>query len=280
VFDLNERYAGHRVFHLQNPFRIVADLYRDRRSSTPDVAAHRTPEPDYFGRRPVRRVVIDAGHGGRDPGALGPGSRREKTVVLRIANELGRILEREGFSVRMTRKDDRFVPLVARTDLANSYDGDVFISIHANASPNRRAQGVETYLLDHLRYDRQALRVAARENGTTVAQVGELQQILASLRLGDTEDHAARLARAVHGSLIGRLRGSYPSTRDLGVKRGPFLVLFHADMASVLVEVGFMTNRSEVKRINSTRFARAAAEGIARGLIAYRDQHARLIARR
>ncbi len=270
VLELSGRQQAYKVYHLENPFRIVTDIYTDGRFAP----------PDFFASRPVRRVVIDAGHGGKDPGAVGPGRRQEKIVVMRIARELRGRLEREGFDVTMTREYDRDLPLVERTDRANRADGDLFISIHANASRNRRAQGVETYLLD-TRYDRQTARVAARENGVSVAKLQETQKILASLKLGYTERYAAPLATSVQKSLVKRLRSDYPGTRDVGVKRGPFLVLFHADMPSVLVEVGFITNRGEAKRINSVRFARAAAEGIAAGVIRSRDLHARnLVAER
>ena len=232
-----------------------------------------------FDERPVRRVVIDPGHGGKDPGAM-RGRVREKDVVLRISKELRKRLKGEGFEVTLTRDADRFLPVAERPVRANRAEADLFISIHANASPNRKTQGVETYLLD-TRYDRQTARVAARENGTTIARLSDLDLIKASLRLGYTERYAARLAEDVQTALVGRLRKNYRATGDLGVKRGPFLVLFQADMPAILVEVGFLTHRAEVKRLKTREFARAVAEGIARGVVRYRDRHARsLVAER
>jgi N-acetylmuramoyl-L-alanine amidase len=289
VLELPEGTGEPRVFSLSSPPRIVADFRRE----IPDpAAAPRTLSPGAtppgervmphgFDLRPVRRIAIDPGHGGKDPGAISRrGAVREKDVVLRIARELRLRLEREGFEVLLTREDDRFLALEERTAKANAWGADLFVSVHANASPNSATTGIETYLLD-TRYDRQTARVAARENGTSVDKLNELQMILASLRLGYQERFAARVADTVHADLHGALSGRYGGTRDHGVKRGPFLVLFLAEMPSVLVEVGFVSNSSEAQRLASADFARAAAGGIARGVARYRDQHARsLVAER
>ena len=260
--------------HSPNPFRIVTDIHHD------DAPAPRS-EPTAggraaFDRRPVRRVVIDPGHGGKDPGAIGSGGLREKDVVLRVARELATRLRAEGLEVHLTRDDDVFIPLEKRTVLANRWKGDLFVSVHANASRNRRSHGVETYLLD-TRYDKNTARVAARENGTTVEELNDLQRILASLRLSYSERYAAPLAEKVHTGLMGSLRRQYGGTRDLGVKRGPFVVLFQANMPAILVEIGFVTNRSESKRLRSRDFPRTVANGIANGILGYRDSHARSI---
>ena len=268
VMDLTEAGARHRTFQLKKPFRIVTDIYRAGSDPPP------TLERDTFDERPVRRIVLDPGHGGKDPGARGRGGVKEKDVVLRVARLLRDRLRQAGFEVIMTRKRDEYLSLEERTALANRHKGDLFVSIHANASPNRRTTGVETYLLD-TRYDRQTARVAARENGTTIDQLSELQRILASLRLGYHERYAARLARETHKSLLESLRGSYRKTNDLGVKHGPFLVLFMADMPAILVEVGFVSNRGEAQRLSSSAFAKAAAVGLANGIVRYRNEHAR-----
>jgi N-acetylmuramoyl-L-alanine amidase len=260
-----------------DPFRIVTDIHHGEPHPRPSVAAG---PGDAFDRRPVRRVVIDPGHGGKDPGAIGSGGLREKDVVLAVSKALAKRLRKEGLEVHLTRDRDKFIPLEERTLLANRWKGDLFVSIHANASKNRRSNGVETYLLD-TRYDRNTARVAARENGTTVAELNDLQHILASLRLSYSERYAAPLAEKVHTGLMRTLRGAFGKTRDLGVKRGPFLVLFQADMPAILVETGFVTNRSEARRLRKREFPRVAADGIAAGILRYRDNHARsLVARR
>jgi len=274
VFELAETSPRPTIFALESPFRIVVEIPKGA------PAAAETLDSEDWDQRVVRRIAIDAGHGGKDPGAIGARKLREAALVLSISRELRRELERRGFEVVMTRSSDVFLPLEARTDIANRENADLFISVHANAARNSKLAGVETYLLD-TRYDRQTARVAARENGTTVAGLSELHRILASLKLGNNERYAARYAELVQRSLVSRLRKSYPGTVDLGVKRGPFLVLFQADMPAILVEVGFVSNPAEAKRLSSDVFARKAAQGIAEGVSTYRDQHARrLVARR
>jgi N-acetylmuramoyl-L-alanine amidase len=219
-------------------------------------------------------VAIDPGHGGKDPGAVGRGGVREKDVVLTVSRKLERMLDSQGYDAFLTRDRDVYLTLEQRTQIANQRQADLYLSIHANASPNKRTEGVETYLLD-TRYDRQTARVAARENGTTVDQLNDLQRILASLRLGYNERFAARLADQVQDELLGQLRGRHRGTVDLGVKRGPFLVLFMADMPAILVELGFVSHRTEARRLQTKDFAEAAARGIASGISRYRDEHAR-----
>ncbi len=277
VMELDAGERAHRTFHLKNPFRIVTDIYTDgavAAAPRQPVGAPHTQQAGTFDVRPVRRIAIDPGHGGKDPGAVGRGGIREKDVVLRVSKELEKLLDQRGFDAFLTRSRDVYLTLEERTRKANQQRADLFISVHANASPNRRTEGVETYLLD-TRYDRQTARVAARENGTTVGELNDLQRILASLRLGYNERFAARLADHVQGSLLHGLRSQHKGTRDLGVKRGPFLVLFMADMPAILLELGFVSNRAEAKRLATKAYAKAAARGIAQGVTRYRDEHAR-----
>ncbi len=149
VLELDDLARPRRTFHLHDPFRIVTDVFHARRSGAPAPTAARS-----FDSRPVRKVVLDPGHGGKDPGARGPNGLREKDVVLRVAHALRRRLRSEGLEVVLTRKGDAYLELEERTAIANRHGADLFVSIHANAAPNRRSSGVETYLLD-TRYDRQ-----------------------------------------------------------------------------------------------------------------------------
>ena len=269
VVQMDRAGRAHRTFHLRDPFRIVTDVFREG-------SVQETPPTTVssFDLRPVRRVVIDPGHGGKDPGARSKKGLSEEDVVLRVARALRERLRGEGLEVFLTREDDRYLTLEERTQIANDRGADLFVSIHANASPNKRSNGVETYLLD-TRYDRQTARVAARENGTTVEALDDLHKILVSLRLGYNERFAARLAHRIHHSLVKALRQNHGDTQSLGVKRGPFLVLFTAQMPAVLVEVGFLSNRAEAARMKSKKFVEAAARGIATGIVSYRDEHAR-----
>jgi N-acetylmuramoyl-L-alanine amidase len=268
--------AGPRVTPKAKPMPAPAPAVTPEPTVTAVPAPALEPQPDWD-ERSVRRIAIDAGHGGKDPGAMSAAQKmREANLVLAIARELRRELVVRGFEVVMTRDDDVFLPLGERTDIANRRDVDLFLSIHANAAKSKKLAGVETYLLD-TRYDKQTARVAARENGTTVKELSGLHMLLASLKLGNNERYAARYANLVQSSLIRRLRRSYSDTIDLGVKRGPFLVLFQADMPAILVEVGFVSNAAEGKRMVTRDFARASAEGIADGVSAYREQQERRI---
>jgi N-acetylmuramoyl-L-alanine amidase len=221
--------------------------------------------------RQVRTVVLDPGHGGRDPGALGPYGLREKDVMLQLAKDLRPRLEARGFRVRLTRETDRTVSLEERTAFAEGVGGDVFISLHANAAKRRGARGIETYYLDKS-HERHSQRVAARENGVPANRLDDLQRIVAQLRVSEVSVHSARLARAVHGEVIAGVRETHGSVQDLGVKRGPFYVLFLSNMPSILLETGFLTNRADAIRLRNVFYIRVLAEHIARGLSAYRRQ--------
>jgi N-acetylmuramoyl-L-alanine amidase len=212
--------------------------------------------------------VIDPGHGGTDLGALGRGGLSEKTVTLRFARMLRPKLEAQGLRVVLTREDDRTLSLEARTAIAEGVQGDLFLSLHANAAPRRQLQGIETYYLDKS-HERHTLRVAAAENGVSPAELDPLQRTLASFRVSQSSEQSAGLAAAVHGELVRGLRGRYPSVRDLGVKTGPFYVLFLSSMPSILVEAGFLTHAEEARRLASPAYLDLVAARIAQGVERY-----------
>lgn len=282
VVDL-QRYDRHRLFTLQGPDRIVLDVYGEPESrpdvvSTPngeDHPADRLP----FEMRQIHTVVVDPGHGGHDPGAIGVGGLREADVTLAVGLELRKRLIQRGFRVVMTRDRDRFVSLEERTALAEGVGADVFVSIHANASRRRAAHGIETFYLDASN-ERHALRVAARENDVPPSKLDALQRVLASFRVKEISPHSAALASLVQQQLLAGVRAAFGPTYDLGVRKGPFHVLFLNEAPSVLVELGFVTNPSDARRLRSRLFQRVAAERIARGLSAYRSRRATLLARR
>ena len=264
VIDL-ARYSHHRVFTLPEPARIVVDVYGERGG-----------EADPSGRLPaelrrVHTVVVDPGHGGRDPGALGVGGLREKDVNLGIARSLATQLRARGFDVVLTRDDDRALSLEERSAIAESAGGDVFVSIHANASRRSGARGIEVYTLD-ANHERHSLDVAARENGVPVARLDALQRALARIRVDQVADHSERLAGLVHDQVIRGARTRDASLPDLGVKKGPFYVLFMSSMSAVLVETGFVTNRRDAKLLASQRYQSLLAERIAVGVDRYRQQ--------
>jgi N-acetylmuramoyl-L-alanine amidase len=289
VIDL-QRYDRHQIRMLTNPHRVLIDVYgtRGRPGAEPPPPAvsaappSLAPEPSRPpalppGLRRVQTVVVDAGHGGSDPGAIGAGGLREKDVTLAVALELERRLVARGFRVVMTRRGDATVSLEERTALAEGVGGDVFVSIHVNAAPRRQANGIETYYLDRT-HERHTLRVAARENGVPPGALDPLQRAVAGLRMSEVGASSATLAQTVHGELIRGVRGAFGNVANLGVKQGPFHVLFLSSSPSILVEVGFLTNRSEARRLGSRWYRQVLAEHLARGLAEYRTRHAPVLA--
>jgi N-acetylmuramoyl-L-alanine amidase len=272
VLDI-EHYERHRLFTLEHPHRVVIDVYGHRRRTRRGVPEAHLPT----GQRPVRTVVIDPGHGGRDPGAIGVGGIREKVITLKIAKALGNELGKRGFDVRYTRDDDRTMSLEERTAIAEAARADLFVSIHANSAPRRSVQGIETYYLDK-NHERHSLTVAARENGITRAQVDDLQRTLARLRVSELSTYSQHLANLVQTEMVGGLPRRYRAT-DLGVKKGPFYVLFLSDTPAILVEAGFITNRVEAKRLRDDAYVDALANRMAVGLTRYRDGLATLARR-
>ena len=208
---------------------------------------------------------MDAGHGGHDPGAIGPTRVREKDVTLAIARKLAHKLREAGFEVVLTRNDDRFLALEERTALANAARGDLFVSVHANAHPRRIRAGVETYFLN-VTDDRYAARLAARENGVDLSVAGDLARILTDLDAKASAGESMRLARLVQRDVCGGVRARVGDVRDLGVKSALFYVLLGARMPAVLVETGFISNRAEERRLASARYQDEVAAGIARAV--------------
>jgi N-acetylmuramoyl-L-alanine amidase len=213
-------------------------------------------------------VVIDAGHGGKDPGAIGPSGVMEKDVVLDIARRLRALMQQERqWRVTLTRDTDIFIPLDERTAIANSKGADLFVSIHANSAERPEAQGIETYFLD-LANDEQSMRVAARENATTLSKVSDLQRILRDLQMTSKRNESSLLAGAVQQALVQAPNGGR-NGRDLGVKHAPFLVLMGAEMPSILVETGFVSNPGEERKLADPKYRAQAARAIFDGIKEY-----------
>jgi N-acetylmuramoyl-L-alanine amidase len=281
VIDL-QGYQDHRLIVLASPHRVVVDVYGERsqpeefRWSRPPEAQRRdTNRRLSISLRGVRKVVIDPGHGGKDPGTVNRKGVREKDVNLRLALILARQLESRGFEVLLTRDDDRYLNLEERTVLAESARGDVFISLHANASPNRRTRGIEIYYLDQ-NHERHSLDVAARENAVSRQDMDSLQRTLARLRTHEASSHSKRLAHLVHQEMIPGLARKYKGVPDLGVKTGPFYVMFLSSMPSILLESGFLSNRSDSVLLQNGKYLETLAEYMAAGLVEYRDSPAML----
>ena len=213
-------------------------------------------------------IVIDAGHGGNDLGAKGYRGIQEKNVNLAIALRLKDILtSRYKYRVILTRGDDTFIPLPGRGKIANDNNADVFVSVHANAAPRRAAHGIETYYLGQ-GHSEEAKATAARENGKLVKSVkdDETQEILASMISTTKINQSSRLAGNIQNQLYQSMRKKYSGVKNLGVKEGPFFVLHDTNMASILVEVGFVTNLREESRLKQSSYLDRLASSIAKGV--------------
>jgi N-acetylmuramoyl-L-alanine amidase len=217
----------------------------------------------------ISRVVIDPGHGGKDRGATGVGGFIEKDLTLRFSRKLADSLKKKlGLEVILTRTDDVFIPLEERTAIANTKAADLFISVHANAHRDQKLTGLETYFLN-LATDAEAMRVAALENATTTRNMSDLQLILNDLMLNSKISESSRLAGEVHRRTVRRLKQRFRGIRDLGVKQAPFYVLIGANMPSILIELGFITNKMEARRLKNSRYLRQLTDGIVEGIKEY-----------
>jgi len=256
---------------------VLLDVTTPAAPAAPAPAAHAPPvaKPAKVAAAKRRdfsrpRIVIDPGHGGRDPGAQG--FAVEKGVTLAVARRLAAHLrERLGAETILTRSDDATLELGDRTERANGEAGDLFVSIHANASRNAQASGIETYYLNNTN-DRATIRLAAMENGLDYvpqAQGSQLRYILSDLLQVGKIDGSVRLAQTVQRSLVGHLGARYPDVTDLGVKQGPFYVLVGAHMPCVLVEMSFLTHPVEGRRLATDHYQAAVAEGLYAGIAAY-----------
>ncbi len=216
----------------------------------------------------ARRIVIDAGHGGHDPGTIGPRGLQEKDVVLDVALRLERLVRQElGTEVILTRSSDVFIPLEERTAIANSKGADLFVSIHANASRSSSARGIETYFLNFARTPH-AEAVAARENAISTATMKDLQNLVKAITLNSKIDESRDLAAEVQESMVRTVREKHP-VPDRGVHSAPFYVLIGANMPAILAEIAFVTHPEDEKRLRTPEYREVLARSLARGLASY-----------
>ncbi len=295
-----ENIHRHSVFALYDPFRIVIDTHGPRTSAD---AANQTvntaeavinledrpskrevltekplaPSPTLKGELSLTRVLglkigrvaLDPGHGGHDTGTIGPSGLKEKDLVLDVARRVRRLVEeRLGTEVILTRDKDDFVPLEERTAIANKEGADLFISIHANASRNRRVSGVETFYLSFAS-DADEREVASRENATSQRNIRELEDLLKRIALGDFNQESQDLAHVVQQSLAGVMLESKPQWHDRGVKKAPFIVLINSTMPSILTEIAFISNPSDEKYLQREDSRELVAEALYKGIEEY-----------
>lgn len=282
-FECNEL-RDYAIFSLNDPHRVIIDL-RGKMVAPVDVpAAATTPldemRPQVSGNLSllrvlglkVKRVVIDAGHGGHDTGALRAGMK-EKEITLDIALKLRALLKQhiKDLDVVMTRDRDRFVALEERTAIANAQAADLFISIHINSSPNPESSGVETYYLS-INANKDELEVAARENASTASNAHNLQTLLQRIVLDDKVIESRNFAQLVQRSLVNGLSDfSKGAAQNRGVKKAPFIVLIGANMPSVLAEVSFISNAEQAAALKTAEYRQKIAQSLYEGIRRYID---------
>lgn len=280
-------FDNYRVFSLDNPFRIVMDIegannisnssYARSDKSNREEIKQEIPD-NVSGLRQalglkIKTVVIDPGHGGHDPGAIGQTGLKEKNVNLQIAKALKTKLERGGKKfgierVYLTRSNDTFIPLEERTAIAKKQNADLFISIHCNAAKSKKATGIETYILSFTN-DKNSLSVAARENATTKKRLNELRDIIKKYVLNSKIEESNKFAYYVQTEVVSNVSHKYSSISNKGVKKAPFIVLIGADIPSILIETSFITNPKDEKRLKDKKYIDYIAEGIFAGVKRY-----------
>ncbi|MBW2370847.1 MAG: N-acetylmuramoyl-L-alanine amidase [Deltaproteobacteria bacterium] len=279
VVDLKS-FETYKLFSLRNPFRIVIDIRGTQK--TPKKSQQLTASIPKDGAKlgtsalarqlalGVRRIVIDPGHGGKDYGA--PGYLKgvhEKNLTLQIARRLRDKIKTElGCEVFLTRNSDKYLTLEERTAIANTLNADLFVSIHTNSHRDRRAFGIETYILNFAT-DNEAILVAARENATSAKNISDLQTILTDLMHHTKVDESSRLASHVQSTMHKNLKKNYSQIRDKGVKHAPFYVLLGAEMPAILIETAFISNSRECKRLVSRAYQTAMVDAISSGIKKY-----------
>ncbi len=277
------RVGAYRVYHLFDPFRVVIDISprtgpeapAPAPTAPPKNAVAKPPDPLASGYTMVRSlglgvrtIVLDPGHGGTDPGCMGKSSQ-EKDIVLDVAQSLKKMLvEKGGLNVILTRESDIFVPLEDRTVIANQKRADLFVSIHANASRNRKRTGIEAYYLN-FSPDPAVNETAARENATSAKNISQMKDIIQAIVRNSKIQESKELAEKIHRGLLKALSAKYGPTNSLGVKGGPFWVLIGGEMPSMLVEISHLSNAQEEARLKTPAYRAVVAQGIYEGIMDY-----------
>ncbi|HEY2121519.1 MAG TPA: N-acetylmuramoyl-L-alanine amidase [Candidatus Acidoferrum sp.] len=218
----------------------------------------------------IGRIVIDAGHGGHDTGTIGPTGLMEKDLCLDVALRLGKLIQQKlpDTEIVYTRSDDTFIPLEERTHIANDIKADLFVSIHANSSPDHGARGVETYYLN-LRGSPEAMEVAARENAAGQGNIHDLEDMVKKIARTEKIDESKELAEDIQDSLSKRIQKTAKPVKNRGVRKAPFVVLIGADMPSILTEISFLSNPADEQLLKKPEHRQHIAEGVFAGMTSY-----------
>jgi len=274
-----QKIKRHHVWHLLDPFRIVIDIYPEEATlpsqpSTPPQPAKPAKEGYSMVRQlglGVQRIVIDPGHGGKDPGCIGRNGLQEKAIVLDVCRELKKLLEsQKNLEVILTRETDIFLPVESRPVIANQKRADIYISVHANSFPNKKRSGVQTFYLNFSQ-DPSVNAIAAQENATSTKSISAMKDIIMKIAQNSKIVESQELAEIIQGNLVGTLSNNYKNVKDLGVKGGPFWVLIGGEMPSILVEISHLSNSKEAERLKNPQYRRQIAQGIYGGIKNYME---------
>jgi N-acetylmuramoyl-L-alanine amidase len=268
-------FQSYKLLTLVNPHRLVIDVVTPGESSpTPPVAPPADlalpfptpPQPAQPRTKSFRTIVIDPGHGGKDPGARGQRGTEEKDITLKVALKLRDLMSKQpGIRVLMTRDRDQFVELEDRARFANGQEADLFVSIHVNSHPQRSVKGIEIYHFGEAK-DQRALEVAARENGTPLNSTGVgWEYLVADLLTAKKIEASLELAWTTKEAMVANLNGHYALV-DHGVKTAPFYVLRFTSMPSILAEIAYISNSSEEDLLRTSLFTTRVAEALEEGI--------------
>ncbi|WQW41599.1 N-acetylmuramoyl-L-alanine amidase [Helicobacter pylori] len=266
---LNERSAKKEILKKEILKKEIPKKEAENESKNPIFIAEKNDTFIKTKRKKHKKIVLDAGHGGKDCGAMSANLVCEKDIVLEVVKFLHKELKKRGYSVLLTRDKDIYIDLVARTELANKKGADLFISVHANSIPKRstsNAHGIETYFLSTARSER-ARKVAEQENKDDVNLMDYFSKSLFLNSLNTQRLIVSnKLAIDVQYGMLQSVRKNYPDVVDGGVREGPFWVLAGALMPSILIEIGYNSHAIESKRIQSKPYQKILAKGIADGI--------------
>lgn len=282
VIDLDfEKIKKYRVWHLFDPFRIVIDIYPVEAVPVQENPPGKIAQPAQPSREGysltrqlglgIRRIVIDPGHGGRDPGCNGNSGTDEKTIVLDVSKRLRDLFSaKNGIEVILTRESDIYMPLESRTVIANQKQADLFISIHANANRNKKLSGVETFYLN-FSLDPKVIETAALENATSKKNISDTKEIIKKMVQRNKSVESRELAEQIQKDLVTRLSKNYKNVKNKRAKGGPFWVLIGCEVPSVLVEISYLSNAAEEKRLKNPQYRQQIALGIYEGILNYKQ---------
>lgn len=271
-------FRTYRHFTLSHPPRVVIDVTPHNAPVPPSAldprdvsqrAASSASQPTTPRAKGYTTIVIDPGHGGKDPGARGLQRTEEKDITLKVGLQLRELLSKQpGVRVLMTRDRDVFIELEDRARFANSSEADLFVSIHVNSHPSRQVKGIEIYHFGEAK-DQRALEIAARENGTPISNTGVgWEYLVADLLTAKKIEESLELAWNAKEAMISQMNGQYV-VNDHGVKTAPFYVLRFTSMPSILAEIAYISNPDEEDLLRKPAFVRDVAQSLYHGIVSF-----------